>query len=194
MTPGGTSIDADRRSDLGAMRALAHPIRVRMVVLLRGEALSASDLARRLGIRFGSARFHLHQLVDADIARPAGERIERGGRALLFRVPERLRIDIGPHAPPEVNVAIHRGIAAELERRLDAAALDQRPDDTIHDAIVLREISLSDRKRTEAGAIIEDALTRLLRLHDPSADDAQPHTIGLFSFRTPDRPAPAGTP
>jgi DNA-binding transcriptional ArsR family regulator len=175
------------------MRALAHPIRVRMMVLLRGEALSASDLARRLDIRFGSARFHLHQLVDADIARPAGERAERGGRARLFRVPERLWIDLDPDAPPALNVAIHRSVATELGRRLEAAALDQRPGDTIHDAIVLREISLRDGDRTEAEAIIEDALARLLRLHDPDATDAEPHTIGLFSFRTPERPALAGT-
>ena len=113
---------SSRRSDLVAMRALAHPIRVRMVVLLRGEALSASDLARRLDLRFGSARFHLHKLIDADIAIPAGERVDRGGTALLFRVPEGLWFDLDADAPPELNVAIRRSLVRELERRLGPPA------------------------------------------------------------------------
>ena len=149
------------------MRALAHPIRVRMVVLLRGEALSASDLARRLDLRFGSARFHLHKLVDADIAVPAGERVDRGGTALLFRVPEGLWIDLDADAPPELNVAIRRSLVRELERRLDAAALDQRPDDTVHDVLSLRELAIRAPDRAEAEAIVEEALARLIRLHDP---------------------------
>jgi len=167
------------------MRALAHPIRVRMVVLLRGEALSASDLARRLDLRFGSARFHLHKLIDADIAIPAGERIDRGGTALLFQVPEGLWFDLDADAPPELNVAIRRSLVRELERRLDAAALDQRPDDTVHDVLSLRELAIRAPDRAEAEAIVEEALARLIRLHDPQAPDAEPHTIGLFSFRTP---------
>jgi DNA-binding transcriptional ArsR family regulator len=175
----------ERRSDLGAMRALAHPIRVRMVVLLRADALSASDLARRLDLRFGSARYHVHKLVEAGIAVPAGERVDRGGTALLFRVPEALWIDLDADAPPELNVAIRRSLVRELERRLDAAALDQRPDDTVHDVLSLREIAIRKADRAAAEAIVEETLVRLLRLHDPDAPDAEPHTIGLFSFRTP---------
>ena len=41
-----------------------------------------------------------------------------------------------------------------------------------------------------AEAIVEDAsVVRLRQLHAPDAPDAEPHTIGLFSFRTP---GPAG--
>lgn len=100
------------------MRAVAHPTRVQMMVLLRAEPLSASDLARRLSIRFGSARFHLAKLVEAKIARPAGERVIRGGRALLYDVPENLWIDIDPEAPPELTAAMHGAIAHELGERL----------------------------------------------------------------------------
>ena len=123
---------------------------------------SASDLARRLDLRFGSARFHLHKLIDADIAIPAGERVDRGGTALLFRVPEGLWFDLDADAPPALNVAIRRSLVRELERRLDAAALDQRPDDTIHDVLSLRELAIRTAYRAEAEAIVEEALARLI--------------------------------
>jgi DNA-binding transcriptional ArsR family regulator len=188
MPPTAPAPRLDRRADVTALRALAHPIRVRMLMLLRSESLSASDLARRLDIRFGSARFHLHQLVDAGIVHAAGERTERGGTARLFRATEGFRIDVDPETP-DLNVALHRSVATELRRRLESAALDQRPGDTEHDVIVLWELALPDRDRAEAEAIIDEALARLRRLHDPDDREAQPHTIGLFSFRTPDERA-----
>ena len=69
------------------MRALAHPTRVRMLHLLRAEPLSASELARRLGIRFGSAQYHLRSLERAGIALRVGERSRRGGTESCSRCP-----------------------------------------------------------------------------------------------------------
>ncbi len=79
--PRKTSTDrfTHRVGGLHAMRALAHPTRVRMMHLLRAEPLSASELARRLGIRFGSAQYHLRSLERAGIALRVGERSRRGG-------------------------------------------------------------------------------------------------------------------
>ena len=183
---------------LAAMRALAHPTRVRMAMLLRKESLSPSDLARRLGIRFGSARFHLGKLVDAGIAAPAGEEVRRGGRARLFAVPHDLRVDLDHRAPAELSVALLRGYVDELGRRADAAALEQRPGDTNHDAHVLREIDVRERDRAIAGRIVDDALQQLLALDARGTVDAEPLTVGMFAFRTPrhasDRPHPEPDP
>ncbi len=172
---------------VGSMRALAHPVRVRMLILLRGEALSASDLARRLGIRSGSARFHLAKLVEAGIADPAGERVRRGGRALLFSVPDDLRIDIDPDAPVELTAAMHGAVVSELGRRLARAAVNQRPDDTMHDLLSLREIAIRRSDRAAAQAIVDGALQQLLALdrRGSAETEAEPTTIGLFVFRTP---------
>ncbi len=181
----------ERRTGLTLMRALAHPIRVQMVVLLRAEPLSASDLARRLAVRFGSASFHLGKLVEAGIAQPAGERTVRGGRALLFEVPEGLWIDIDRDAPAELTAAMHGAIASELGRRLELAARAQHPDDTIHDVLSLREIELREQDRAAAEAIIEDAQRRLLALDRRGEPDAAPTTVGLFVFRTPPAAEPS---
>ncbi len=54
----------DRRGDLGVLRALAHPLRLRILDLLRLEGPStATLLARRLGETSGTTSYHLRQLA-----------------------------------------------------------------------------------------------------------------------------------
>lgn len=176
---------AARLSGVAAMRALAHPTRIRMLDLLRHEPLSASELARRLEIRFGSARFHLHQLVDGGLALPAGERRVRGGLELLFSAPDDVSVDIDPDEPG-TTATLHRALARELARRLQAAATDRRREDSTVDIVSLREIHLTPDSRVEAERIAEDALRRIRALDAPAGDgDTEPITLGLFLFRTP---------
>jgi DNA-binding transcriptional ArsR family regulator len=61
-------------SDPAALRALAHPIRIRLVALLRREgALTASEAARRLGESSGSTSYHLRQLERFGLVEEAGD-------------------------------------------------------------------------------------------------------------------------
>jgi DNA-binding transcriptional ArsR family regulator len=167
------------------MRALAHPTRLRMLELLRREPLSASELARRLEIRFGSARFHLQQLVRGGLAHPAGDRRVRGGVELLFAAPDDVWVDIDP-ADPATTASMHRALVAELGRRLGSAATEQRPGDSALDVLSLRELRLSSARRLEAQRIAEEALRRIRALDIAAEDDdAEPVALGLFLFRTP---------
>ena len=176
-----------RLSGVETMRALAHPIRLRMLEMLRREPLSASELARRLEIRFGSARFHLQQLVRGGLAHPAGDRRVRGGLELLFSAPEEVRVDIDP-AEPVTTAAMHHALVAELDRRLRSAAPDQRPGDSDLDVVSLREVRLTPDGREEAQHIAAEAVRRIRAL-DTAAGDAEPVSLGLFLFRTPSAPS-----
>jgi DNA-binding transcriptional ArsR family regulator len=170
-------------SGVEAMRALAHPTRIRMLELLRQEPLSASELSRRLGIRFGSARFHLQQLVRGGLASPAGDRRVRGGLELLFTAPADVWIDIDPDEPGAI-AALHQAYVGELGRRLRGAASDRRPGDSAIDIVSLREIRLTPEGRAEAQRIAEDALRRIRALDaSPREEAAEPVTLGLFLFR-----------
>jgi len=62
MTPAPT----DRvRLDALNLRGIAHPVRVRMLGLLRSEGpATASGLARRLGLNTGATSYHLRQLAE----------------------------------------------------------------------------------------------------------------------------------
>ena len=148
------------------MRALAHPTRVRMLHLLRAEALSASELARRLGIRFGSAQYHLRSLERAGIALRVGERTRRGGTEILFEVPHGLWVDVEPDAPLGMRQAMNRAYVAELLRRMDVAATERH--DVDHDVLSTREIELDADGVNAANEAVHAFLHRLDELSLPS--------------------------
>ena len=55
------------------MRALVHPVRIRLLALLRREgALTASEAGRRLGESSGSTSYHLRQLERFGLVEEAG--------------------------------------------------------------------------------------------------------------------------
>ena len=147
------------------MRALAHPTRVRMLHLLRAEALSASELARRLGIRFGSAQYHLRSLERAGIAIRVGERTRRGGTEILFEVPHGLWVDVEPDAPPGIRQAMNRAYVAELLRRMDLAATERH--DVDRDVLSTRELELDADGVDAANEAVQTFLHRLEELALP---------------------------
>jgi DNA-binding transcriptional ArsR family regulator len=60
--------------DAAALRGLAHPVRLRLVALLRREGpLTASEAGRRLGESSGSASYHLRQLARFGLVEEAGD-------------------------------------------------------------------------------------------------------------------------
>jgi DNA-binding transcriptional ArsR family regulator len=75
------------------LRAFAHPVRLRILSLLGGRALSATQLAAELGIAHGSASYHLRRLAAAGLVELAEERVRRGGTERSYRlaVPAALR-------------------------------------------------------------------------------------------------------
>ena len=58
---------SERRATREEIRALAHPIRFRMVELLREGPATASQLARRIGESSGSTSYHLRVLERAGV-------------------------------------------------------------------------------------------------------------------------------
>jgi DNA-binding transcriptional ArsR family regulator len=173
---------AHRVAGLPAMRALAHPTRIRMMHLLRTEPLSASELARRLGIRFGSAQYHLRSLVRAGIALRVGERSHRGGTEILFEVPHGLWVDVGPEVPPGMRHAMNRAYVAEILRRMDEASADH--DDTDLDVLSTREVELDPGGIAAATEALHGFLHRLdeIALPHPTAD-SMPFTLAALFFR-----------
>src|SRR4051794_30024235 len=71
---------------IAALRALAHPLRLRMLSLLTGTALSAAELGRELDVSQALASYHLRQLADAALVQLAEQRSRRGGRERRYRV------------------------------------------------------------------------------------------------------------
>jgi DNA-binding transcriptional ArsR family regulator len=71
----GKRHDRDRVLDSGALRALAHPLRVKIYdILSQYGPQTASTLAERLGESSGSTSYHLRALAKHDLIREAPDR------------------------------------------------------------------------------------------------------------------------
>lgn len=101
------------------MRALGHPIRVRMLSLLRGQAMSAAELARELGVSQATASYHLRRLAAAGMVELVEERINRGGRERRYH---RRELVLPAAGEPE-RLAFMRVVVSEAERKLELADL-----------------------------------------------------------------------
>lgn len=75
----------DPRSDLHDLRALAHPLRMRILGLLADTAMSAAEVARELGGTQANISYHLRRLLDVGLLEMAEEVPIRGGLAKRYR-------------------------------------------------------------------------------------------------------------
>lgn len=125
----------DRVLDTGALRALAHPLRVRIYdILSQYGPQTASSLAERLGESSGSTSYHLRALAKHDLIREAADRgtarerwWERPEGGVTFANPEAMTTPAGRAATQIVMKEflqnrndqlldyISRGVLAESE-------------------------------------------------------------------------------
>ncbi|WP_067180459.1 ArsR/SmtB family transcription factor [Microtetraspora niveoalba] len=118
-------MDGDDGDDLVPLRALANPLRIRIVSLLTGVSMSATEVAEELGIAHASASYHLRQLAEAGFLERVDEGPPRGGKG---RPRRRYRYD--PSSSSRLDRAqgrqlLHEALSADLSRRI-AEARTQR--------------------------------------------------------------------
>ena len=112
-----------RVTDVGTLRALSHPLRMRLLGLLRLEGPStASRLGDRLGESSGTTSYHLRQLADHGFvvdAEALGNGRERWWKA-AHRLTEWHVEDFGDGEGQEVVDELQRQLVAERGRLLSA--------------------------------------------------------------------------
>lgn len=70
---------------ISGLRALAHPLRLRLLSLLTSHPMSASEAARELEEKQANISYHLRQLHAAGLLELVEETSVRGGRAKRYR-------------------------------------------------------------------------------------------------------------
>lgn len=111
------------------LRAMAHPVRLRMLSLLTAAPLSATELAEELGIVRAAASYHLRQLADAGLVAVAehGRRRPGPGRA---NVRYRHDPDIAHRLDrTEGRELVFEATVQDLRRRLGAVARQRHVSD-----------------------------------------------------------------
>lgn len=106
--------------DTGALRALSHPLRVRIFDILAQEGpQTASTLAEILGESSGATSYHLRSLANHDLIREAKN--DRGGRERWWERPEGgIVYDArAVQGSPAGEAALHVAVAEVHRRRHD---------------------------------------------------------------------------
>lgn len=163
-----------------ALRALAHPLRLRMLSLLTGAPLSAAELARELDVSQALASYHLRRLHAAGAVEAAGEGRNRGGRERRYRyrpppldgpLPD---ADDDAAAPLFVEAACGEARRRSIERAPASRGLSVdaelwlAPDDWVElrDRIATASVELHERARPphDPGAVRVNATVLLFEL------------------------------
>lgn len=181
--------------DARSLRGLAHPLRVRLLSLLRSDGAStASRLAERVGLSSGATSYHLRQLATYGFVREqAGrgqprerwwESVHRSTYLTTSGVPEGSRADADAYLR-----VVARAYADQVEASLDELpALDQ----AWQDVSDLSDFGLA--LTAEQAAALRDELVSVLSRY-PSRDGARTAaegtsevTVLLQMFRRPGQP------
>lgn len=149
------------------LRALAHPLRLRMVSLVWNVPLSAAELARELGVSHALASQHLRRLDAVGLVELAEVRSNRGGRERRYRA---------VHASP---LSDQRHEAAPLLAEALAHNMRERAARRAPDA----EGVTSDLELWVAPEVWDGFRRRLAALFDELHDAAQaPHAAGTVGI------------
>jgi len=109
------SLGAADPTSLADLRAMAHPVRLRILSLLTGAPMSAAEVARELDLTHANASYHIRLLHEAGLLVEAGEETIRGGRAKRYRY--NLEHPGSSSADAAASAPYYLAVAGELVRR-----------------------------------------------------------------------------
>ena len=172
LTLDGVMVEVMEMSTPEHFKALAHPMRHRLLFALSEQPATLSQLAETLGSHKGNVAHHLKVLVAAGLAVPAGTRRVRGGTEQYYQRTAR-RLSYGGPEASGATTAAFQAIGAEVAQA-DADAFT-----------VLRTIRLSAAEAAHVTAVLRD-----LSEMDEVADQDQPRyrmVLGLYRPGGPER-------
>jgi DNA-binding transcriptional ArsR family regulator len=185
---------ADRVLDAGALRALAHPLRVKIFdILSQYGPQTASSLATRLGESSGATSYHLRALAKQDLIREvsgqgtARERWwERPAGGVTFTNPDEIKTPSGRAAHQLVTGEFFRLRQQQLLDFLDRG-LDEEDESWKESSMVSTATTrLTAAQAKELAARILALVDEAVETHrDQTGDDVRPVTIRADLFPLP---------
>jgi DNA-binding transcriptional ArsR family regulator len=190
----GESQDDSRTIDQDLVRALGHPMRVRILEALQGRTASPTELAREFRESLGVVSYHANALLDVGCIEQVRTRPKRGTVEHFFTA--RPRSFIGHQDWRSVPVSVRGGVTVEALRTfiakvgaaLDADTIDSREDTTLN----WMPIVVDERGWRETAEILDRALRELMSVAAGSRErlgdaDGIPVVTAMAAFEAPPR-------
>jgi hypothetical protein len=178
--------------DQNLVRALAHPIRVRILEALQGRTASPKEVAGEIGINLGLVCYHADVLVKVGCIEQV--RTEPKGGVVEHFYTARPRSFIGHRDWRSVPVSIRGGVTDEAIRTfvakigaaVDADTIDSREDTTLN----WMPMVVDDRGWQETAEILDRALEELTAVAGDSRKrlgeaDGIPVVTAMAAFEAP---------
>ncbi len=172
--------------DIAGLRALSHPVRLRMLTILRGDGpATATTLAQRLDLNTGATSYHLRQLaqhgfIEEDTDR--GNARDRWWRAAH----ESTRTDFREEGVVDSDVEAYLSTVAMLYADRMRAAISEmqflpeawRSPGTLSDW----EVRVTP---AQADALLKTLVAAIEDVEDSDAPDAAPFVVNVNAFVRP---------
>lgn len=178
--------------DQGLVRAVAHPMRVRVLEALQGRSASPVELARESGESLGVISYHANMLLELDCVEQVRTQPKRGTIEHFYTA--RPRSFIGHQEWRKVPLSVRGGVTDEATRTfaekvgaaIDAGTIDSREGTTLN----WMPVTVDEQGWREAAEILDRALQELQRVAQESRErlgdeDGIPMVTGLAAFEAP---------
>jgi DNA-binding transcriptional ArsR family regulator len=189
MSATGPRPATSRRLDEDVARALAHPLRQRILMLLEREVQTPLDLARSMGEPLNKIGYHVHALREAGCIELVRTEHRRGAVAHFYRPTSRAFLNDEQWSSLPIGIR-HRLVTQTLSDVMtDARAAAEGEGFDAGDVHVSRtELSLDDEGYAEIVELLSSTLDRALEIQAESlarlagAEAPQRTLLGLLHF------------
>ncbi|MFN8216887.1 MAG: winged helix-turn-helix domain-containing protein [Solirubrobacterales bacterium] len=177
-------------------KALAHPLRVRILSSLQKGISSPNQLAQELGEPLGNVSYHVKTLLEYDCVELVKTEPRRGAVEHFYRATERAFFSdadwkkIPASARRGINGVVLEGIGQDVTAAMLAGTIDARTDSHVSRTALL----LDEQGWTEMASLLADTLNRAIEIQEESASrlaeektDSIPTALEILHFEMPEK-------
>jgi DNA-binding transcriptional ArsR family regulator len=182
--------------DEGLLKAIAHPLRHRLLSMLDGRTASPNELARELGLPLGRVSYHIRLLHDLGAIELVATEPRRGALEHFYRAVASAWFGEGDWT--KLPRSARRGILGHNLQQIftwvtaaaETSGFDHATSEVLHAAL-----ELDEQGREEVSRVARDAIARARAIHDAAAErhagaaDAEPLITTELTILHFERPA-----
>jgi DNA-binding transcriptional ArsR family regulator len=176
-------------------KALAHPLRVRILSSLHKGISSPNQLAQELGEPLGNVSYHVKTLLEYDCVELVKTEPRRGAVEHFYRATERAFFSdadwakIPASARKGINGVVLESIGQDATAAMVAGKIDARTDSHVSHTPLL----LDEQAWGEVTSLLAETLNRAIEIQEGAADrlanskgDPVPTTLAILHFEKPE--------